>query len=107
MIIRIGDERRHLIDEHLSKLKNQLTSAFVLKDKNNREAIVDSLTTCIKLMPHKVNIYTYLIAATSLEDFDFATQIVNRVVQILNESLVQYGDCFTSKNSSRVLGNLA
>jgi hypothetical protein len=48
-----------------------------------------------------------LIAATSLEDFDFATQIVNRVVQILNESLVQYGDCFTSKNSSRVLGNLA
>jgi pyridoxine 5'-phosphate synthase PdxJ len=73
MIIRIGDERRHLIDEHLSKLKNQLTSAFVLKDKNNREAIVDSLTTCIKLMPHKVNIYTYLIAATSLEDFDFAT----------------------------------
>ena len=43
-----------------------------MKDKNNREAIVETLTTCIKHMPHKVNLYSYLIAALSLEDFDFA-----------------------------------
>jgi hypothetical protein len=107
MIIRIGDERRHLIDEHLQKLKMQLNSAFVMKDKNNREAIIETLTTCIKHMPHKVNLYSYIIAALSLEDFDFVTLITNRVVQLLNESLVQTGDCFMSKNASRVLGNLA
>lgn len=51
-----------------------------MKDKNNREAVIDTLTTCIKHMPHKVNLYSYLIAALSLDDFDFATQITNRVV---------------------------
>jgi len=78
-----------------------------MKDKNNREVIVETLTTCIKHMPHKVNLYSYLIAVLSLEDFDFATLITKSVVQLLNEALVQLGDCFMSKNASRVLGNLA
>jgi hypothetical protein len=51
-----------------------------MKDKNNREAIVETLTTCIKHMPHKVNLYSYLIAALSLEDFDFANLITISVV---------------------------
>jgi len=59
-----------------------------MKDKNNREAIVETLITCIKHMPHKVNIYSYLIATLSFEDFDFASTIVNRVVNLLNECLV-------------------
>ena len=36
MIIRIGDERREQRDEHLHKLKSQLVSGFVMKDKSNR-----------------------------------------------------------------------
>lgn len=47
MIIRIGDEKREMRDEHLNKLKTQFNSAFVMKDKNNRDALVDSLLTCI------------------------------------------------------------
>ena len=106
MIIRIGDEKRHELDVHLQKMRTHLNSAFVMKDKNNREVIVETLVTCIKHMPHKVNIYSYIIASLGLEDFDFATIIVNRVVSLLNECLVQIGDCFMSKNAIRVLANL-
>ena len=88
MIIRIGDEKRHEIDMHIQKTKTNLSSAFVMKDKNNKEVIIDTIATCIKHMPHKVNIYSYLIAALSLDDFDFATLIINKVVQLLNECLV-------------------
>lgn len=72
MIIRIGDEKRENRDEHLAKLKTQLNSAFVMKDKSNRQTLVEVLLTCIKCMPHKVNLYSYLMAAISAEDFDFA-----------------------------------
>jgi len=72
MIIRIGDEKRNELDSHLIKTRTHLNSAFVMKDKNNREAVMETLITCIKHMPHKVNIYSYLIATLSLEDFDFA-----------------------------------
>ncbi len=43
MIIRIGDERRELRDEHLNKLKTQLVSGFVMKDKSNKQLVLDAL----------------------------------------------------------------
>jgi len=43
----------------------------VMKDKNNRDALVDSLLTCVQLMPHKANLYSYLIASTTVENFEF------------------------------------
>jgi hypothetical protein len=106
MIIRIGDERRELRDDHLQKLKVQFNSAFVMKDKNNREALVESLLTCLKFMPHKVNLYSYLIAASAVENFEFAQEITFKVVESLNESLIRDGDCNKSKNVMRLLGNL-
>lgn len=106
MIIRIGDERRELRDEHLLKLKTQLNSAFVMKDRFNRDALVDSLLTCVKHMPHKVNLYSYLVAATAVENFEFGQEITHKVVESLNESLIRDGDCFKSKNAMRLLGNL-
>ena len=50
MIIMIGDSKRHELDAALQKTRTHLNSAFVMKDKNNREAIVETLVTCIK--PH-------------------------------------------------------
>ena len=106
MIIRIGDEKRELRDEHLGKLKTQLNSAFVMKDKNNRAALVEALLTCTRAMPHKVNLYSYLVAAIAVDDFDFAKEITLRVVELLNDCLTRDGDVFASKNAMRMLGNL-
>ena len=72
MIIRIGDERRELLDEHLQKLKTQINSAYVLKDKNNREVLIEAMLTCLKHMPHKVGLYSYILGVTAVENFEFA-----------------------------------
>ena len=106
MIIRVGDEKRELRDDHMQKLKTQFNSAFVMKDRFNRDALVDSLLTCVKHMPHKVNLYSYLVAATAVENFEFGQEITHKVVESLNESLIKDGDCFKSKNVMRLLGNL-
>lgn len=84
MIIRIGDERRDQRDEHLTKLKTQFNSAFVLKDKNNRDALTDSLLTCVQLMPHKAGLYAYIVAITAVESFEFGQEIVCKIVASLN-----------------------
>ena len=62
MIVRIGDERRMLIDDHLVKLKD-----FILSDetqKNHRDLAIDTLVACASSLPHKTLLYaalTYLI----------------------------------------------
>lgn len=57
-------------------------------------------------MPHKVNLYSYLVAATSVENLEFGQEIIFKVVESLNETLIKQGDCFKSKNAMRFLGNL-
>ena len=106
MIIRIGDEKRELKDEHLAKLKTQFNSAFVLKDKTNRDSLIESLLTCVTLMPHKVALYSHLVASTAVESFEFGNEIIAKSVERLNETLIREGDCFKSKNIMRMLGNL-
>ena len=59
MIVRVGDERRHLRDEHLRKLKD-----FLLLEQtqsNYRELAIDTLSKCIKNLPHKVMLYAALV----------------------------------------------
>ena len=57
-------------------------------------------------MPHKVNLYSYIVAATSVENFEFAQEITYKIVESLNESLIRDSDCFKSKNTIRVLASL-
>ena len=75
-----------------------------MKDKSNRQTIVDTLLTCIRVMPHKVNLYSYLVASISVDDFDFAQEITLKVVESINTSLTKNGDIFASKNAMRILG---
>ena len=40
-------------------------------------------------MPHKVNLYSYLVAATSVENLEFGQEIIFKVVESLNETLIK------------------
>ena len=84
MIIRIGDEMRHNRDDNLQKLKTQLTSAFVLKEKTHRATVTETLIACIHAMPHKVNLYSALLALVAVEDFDFAADLVRQIIESLH-----------------------
>ncbi len=90
----------------MQKPISQLTSGFVMKDKSNRQTIVDTLLTCVRVMPHKVNLYSFLVASISVDDFDFAQEITLKVVDSINTSLTKNGDVFASKNAMRLLGQL-
>lgn len=59
MIVRVGDERRNLKDEHVRKLKD-----FILLEQtqsNYRELAVDTLYKCILNLPHKTMLYAALV----------------------------------------------
>lgn len=106
MIIRIGDEMRHNRDDNLQKLKTQLTSAFVLKEKSHRLIVTETLINCIHCMPHKVNLYTALLALVAIEDFDFAAELIHQIIESLQAVLVLEANVFATKNVMRLLGNL-
>lgn len=57
-------------------------------------------------MPHKVNIYSALLALVAIEDFDFAAELVRQIVGSLYQALVLEGHVYASKNVMRILGNL-
>lgn len=84
MLIRIGDEMKHARDDHLQKLKTQLISPFVLKDRTNRDTLTQTLIKVIHCMPHKVNLYSGLILLIACDDFDFASDLVKQIVESLN-----------------------
>ena len=106
MTIRIGDELRHSRDDHLEKLKTQFVSPFVLKEKTHRHTLTETLITCIHVMPHKVNLYSALLALVAIEDFDFAADLVRQIVYSLHQVLVLDANVYASKNVMRILGNL-
>ena len=57
-------------------------------------------------MPHKVNLYSALLALVGIEDFDFAADLVRQVIESLHQVLVLDGNVFASKNVMRLVGNL-
>lgn len=97
---------RHNRDDNLQKLKAMLTSTFVLKEKTHRFIVTETLITCIHCMPHKVNLYSALIALLAVEDFDFAADLIRQIIESLHQVLVLDANVFASKNVMRLLGSL-
>jgi hypothetical protein len=57
-------------------------------------------------MPHKVNLYSTLVALVALEDFEFAAELVTAITESLNQVFVMEGNVYASKNVMRLLGSL-
>lgn len=84
MIIRIGDERRSLLDEHLGKLKDLMLSGESMQ--HHRQLAVESYIAAATNLPHKVYVYgalLALIAADTAKNGGLHQDIVNRVVEHL------------------------
>lgn len=84
MIIRIGDERRSLLDEHLGKLKDLILSGESMQ--HHRQHAVDSYIAAATNLPHKVYVYgalLALIAGDKSKNGGLHQDIVNRLVEHL------------------------
>lgn len=60
MIIRIGDERRMQVEDHLRKLKDQICSDEALK--HHRQVTIDAFLAAVTNLPHKAFVYGALLA---------------------------------------------
>ena len=93
-----------MIDDHVRKLKDIIVSEET--QKAHRQFAIDTMLTCVAHLPHKVMIYAALTSLISLDNEPFVSDIVSKVVESLQESLVQQMDIQTAKNLMRYLALL-
>ena len=71
MMIRIGDERRDQYEQHLSNLSGKCSDVSK-HEGDTKQVLIDTLTTVIENLPHKVMIYVDLVASIAQENADMA-----------------------------------
>lgn len=74
MLIRIGDQKRESVEQHVELLKNKIV------DVESHEAdtfltIVDTLSSVIFALPHKAGIYAALIASIAQTNQEMAVDL--------------------------------
>ena len=107
MLIRIGDEKRELIDAHLGVLKNKFADLINQNEPTMLEEAITTLRQVIENMPHKGLIYASLLALMATTDSAKTEGVFIKVAQsALNESLIEAQDGFKSRNIFRWLAYL-
>jgi hypothetical protein len=102
MIIRIGDERRSLIEDHLRKLRDMFCSDETLK--HHRQLAVESLVSAATNLPHKAFIYgaLYAMIAQTAES-SLVSDVALRALETLQTHLVEEKNVHASKNLLRFI----
>ena len=101
MLIRIGDEKRELIDSHLGVLMTKLSDV----KSDEIEEVLETFSTVLTNMPHKVSLYASIVGLLRLNNHQIAEQLINHILQktlpkIFNQK------CFECRNIFRWLGYL-
>ena len=74
MLVRVGDEKRDMREEHLRKLKDFLISAET--QKNYQDVVCSVFKRCVASLPHKVYLYSALTALLVIENQTFGVALV-------------------------------
>jgi hypothetical protein len=104
MIVRIGDQKRAHIEEHLTKLRDYLTSDDTMK--HQRHQTVHTVVSALTNLPHKAFVYGALITMINIHSTHLANEIVTHMIEQLSLSLVSERNVHASKNIMRVLAVL-
>ena len=67
MLIRVGDERRELLDQHLVALKTKCLD-FDKYESDTKSVLIETLITVITNLPHKVLVYSNFVAILAAEN---------------------------------------
>lgn len=81
MLIRIGDEKRELIDAHLTVLKTKFLELMGLDDPVSQQQTINIFKEVIENMPHKTLIYSGLLALMAAENPAKTQVLLKQVVQ--------------------------
>ena len=88
MLVRVGDEKRDMREEHLRKLKDFLLSAET--QKNYKEVVLNVFKRCVASLPHKVFLYATLTTLLITENETFGTSLVEQTAETLKELLTNF-----------------
>jgi hypothetical protein len=105
MLIRIGDERREMLDQHLLALKTKCLD-FSKYEADTKSVLVQTLITVITNLPHKVLVYANFVAYLAQENAQFAEEIVQEIVKNLSTCFINEQDAFKSKSIFRFMSYL-
>jgi hypothetical protein len=83
MLIRIGDEKRELIDQHLQVLCNKFVELLNKGDQEMLQDAVSMFRQVIENMPHKVSIYAALVGLMVQND---SPNVCSLLEEIINKS---------------------
>lgn len=106
MLIRIGDEKREMINAHIDVLKTKITMQSAWLD-DTAEVLQQTLVKVIQNLPHKVFIYAALLGLIACENPEICNQLVGQVLKdLISTSLFKEQDAFSSRNAFRLLAYL-
>ena len=103
MLVRIGDEKREMLDAHLGVLKTKLLKTDE-HQVDTKENTVEVLGKVIRNMPHKLKIYAGLFLLLS-EDMAFAQSLLEALMPTLFDCFAT-ADAFECRNVCSWLGHM-
>ena len=105
MLVRIGDEKRDVLETHMNVLKTKISNTEgYLPD--TREQMLEQFVKVVTNMPHKLKIYAGLIYLIATENAELATGILNELIPALLQVSFTKADAFKSRNTSAFIGQL-
>jgi len=81
MIVRVGDEKRDMRDEHLTKLKTFFIENSA--DPEIKETASSTLLSCVGSLPHKSQLYASLISMIAIENKEFVREFLESLMTAL------------------------
>lgn len=81
MLIRIGDEKRELIDAHLGLLKTKILEVFTSQDAEAQAETYQVFGSVLANMPHKTLLYSTLIALIAQDKPEVADSVLKNIIQ--------------------------
>jgi len=106
MLIRIGDEKREMINAHIDVLKTKIVTQSAWVD-DTEEILLQTLIKVIQNLPHKVFVYGALMGLIACESPEICRKLVNDVVNsTISTGLLKEQDAFGSRNVFRWLSYL-
>ena len=106
MLIRIGDEKREMINAHIDVLKSKIVNQSAWLE-DTETVLLQTLVKVIANLPHKVFIYAALIGLVSAENGQLGAKLVAQVMEtLISTNLFKEQDAFSGRSVFRWLGYL-
>ena len=105
MLVRIGDEKREVLETHMNVLKTKIakTDDYLVE---TRDEMLQQFVKVVTNLPHKVKIYAGVLYLIATENAELAAGIVTELMPLMIQVSFSKGDQFKCRNVSSWVGQL-